>query len=197
LKTTALETRKEDTRQKESASHGPSFKLPNFSCLEFQTGVSWHVGAGIELRPSEGQLVLLTAEPSLYPSMLSKRWATEGKIAPDLLWDWRVSSVDGSHSPGPVCLVRGSSPQESPANLPGPLCLQGPPSHDHRLPECPDVDEAVRRALSTPPPPPPPAPGKHLTLAADSVRTAVSLWELSVWKSFSVMEDEAQKNSQP
>lgn len=149
--------------------------------------MSWHVGAGIELRPSKEQPVLLTLAPSLYPSMLSKRWATEGKMAPDLLWDLRAGSVAGSHSPGPVCLVRGSSPQESPANLPGPLCLQGAPSRDHRLPEYPGVDEDVDvpSPLSSPP-----APGKHLTLASDSsVRTVLSLWELSVWKSFSVAKE--------
>lgn len=38
--------------RKESSSQGHSFKLPNFSCLELQIVVSWHVGAGIELRSS-------------------------------------------------------------------------------------------------------------------------------------------------
>lgn len=115
-------------------------------------------------------------------------------MAPDLLWDLRAGSVDGSHSPGPVCLVQGLSPQESPANLPGPLCLQGTPSHDHHLPECPDGDEAVRRALSTLLP----APGKALTLASDSSgRTVLSPWEFSFWKSVSVVEDKAQKNPLP
>lgn len=152
--------------------------------------MSWHVGD----LPLKGQLVLSTAEPSLHSSMLSKRWGTEGKTAPDLLWDLRAGSVDGSHSPGPVCLVQGLSPQESPANLPGPLCLQGALSRDHHLPECPGVDKAVRRALSTFLP----IPGKYFTLASDSSGRAVfSLWEFSAWESVSVVEDKAQKNPLP
>ena len=98
--------------------------------------------------------------------------------------------MEDSHSPAPVCLDPGLLPRESPANLPGPVRLQGALFQHHHVPECPDVDTAMRSAL----PNVLPVPVKYLTLALDS--SGSSFWGPSFWESVPVAEEEAQKSPQ-